>query len=130
MAAHGFAAQPPGTHRGAVAAIAAKQLIATFAAQHNLHFLPRSTGQKPCGDDGIISGRIIHAGDDFRQMPPDHIARDINANMPRAGGTRSSGGGFAFIGSPCDIKACGEGQYGRRVYARHGGQYGGRIRPA
>ena len=44
MAAHGFATQPPGAHRGAVAAIAAEKLIATFARKHHLHFLPRGAG--------------------------------------------------------------------------------------
>ena len=127
MAAHGFAAQPPGAHRGAVAAIATEQLIAAFARKHHLHFLPRGTGQKPGGDDGVVSGGIIHAGYDFRQMPPDHIAVDVYAHMPRTGGTRSSGSGFAFIGSTCHIKACGEGQHRRRVDARHRGQYGGGI---
>ena len=47
--------------------------------------------------------------------------------MPCAGGTRCSGGGFAFIGSTCHIKACGEGQNGRAIQPRHGRQYGGGI---
>ena len=56
-------------------------------------------------------------------MPPNHIARDVHAYMPRAGSTRRYGGGFTFIRRTGNIKARRESQNRRSIDARHGGQH-------
>ena len=83
-ARHRAAAAPPRAHCLAIAAVAGKHLVTALAGQHHLHVLAGTTGEEPRGDDRVVQRRIVHTGNDFRQMLPDHGLGDLDGFVPRA----------------------------------------------